>query len=104
MLFRSHVIADTVSTSPNFVTYKKEWNGPYTTASTNIPEEWREYIAHASFADFLRMDAQNEKAIVEEKVAEQILSDQLLKVDVTRSVGVLAHRISTNISRAFRRS
>lgn len=100
----AHVMGDTVPNSSIFVTYKKEWSGPYTSSSTNIPEEWNEYLGHAVFADFLRLDAQNEKALVEEKVAEGILNDQLMKVDVTRSVGVLAHRISTHASRAYRRN
>lgn len=100
----AHVVGDTSPTTSTFVTYKKEWDGPYTTASTNIPEEWKEYLGHATYADFLRLDAQNEKALVEEKVAEGILQDQLMKVDVTRSVGVLAHRISTHASRSYRRN
>ena len=100
----AHVVGDTSPTTSTFVTYKKEWDGPYTTASTNIPEEWKEYLGHATYADFLRLDAQNEKALVEEKVADGILQDQLMKVDVTRSVGVLAHRISTHASRSYRRN
>lgn len=100
----AHVVGDSSPTTSTFVTYKKEWNGPYTTSSTNIPEEWSQYLGHGAYADFLRLDAQNEKAIVEEKIAEGILNDQLMKVDVTRSVGVLAHRISTTISRSFRRN
>ena len=95
-------MGDTLPSSSVFVTYKKEWNGPYTSTSTNIPEEWNEYLGHAVFADFLRLDAQNEKALIEEKVAEGILQDQLMKVDVTRSVGVLSHRISTHASRSYR--
>lgn len=98
----AHVMGDTLPSSSVFVTYKKEWNGPYTTTSTNIPEEWNEYLGHAVFADFLRLDAQNEKALIEEKIAEGILQDQLMKVDVTRSVGVLSHRISTHASRSYR--
>jgi len=100
----AHVMGDTAPASSVFVTYKKEWDGPYTSSSTNIPEEWYNYLGHAVFVDFLRLDAQNEKALVEEKVAESILKDQLMKVDVTRSVGVLAHRISTHGSRAYRRN
>jgi hypothetical protein len=100
----AHVMGDTAPASSVFVTYKKEWDGPYTSSSTNIPEEWSNYLGHAVFVDFLRLDAQNEKALVEEKVAESILQDQLMKVDVTRSVGVLAHRISTHGSRAYRRN
>jgi hypothetical protein len=79
------------------------WDGPYTTASTNIPGEWFDYIAHAVYADFLRQDGQNEKAIIEENVAKGILDDQLQKTDVSRATGMMAHRISTHNSRSFRR-
>ena len=100
----AHVVGDIAPTTSTFVTFKKEWNGPYTTASTSIPEEWFDYVAHGAYSDFLRQDGQVEKALVEEKVAEGILNDQLAKVDVTRSVGILAHRISTHMSRAYRRN
>lgn len=100
----AHVMGDTAPASSVFVTYKKEWDGPYTSGSTNIPEEWSSYLGHAVFVDFLRLDAQNEKALVEEKVAEGILQNQLIRVDVTRSSGILAHRISTHASRAYRRN
>ena len=100
----AHVMGDTAPASSVFVTYKKEFDGPYTSSSTNIPEEWSNYLGHSVFVDFLRLDAQNEKALVEEKVAEIILQNQLMKVDVTRSAGILAHRISTHASRAYRRN
>ena len=99
----AHIIADTSSTSTAYVTYKKAWDGPYTTASTNIPGEWFDYIAQGVLADYLRQDGQTEKAQAEEKIADDILQNQLMKTDVTRSVGVLSHRISTNLSRAYRR-
>lgn len=100
----AHVVGDSSPSSNTFVTYKKAWDGPYTSASINIPSEWNDYICHAAYADFLRQDGQNEKAIIEEKVAQGILTDQLMKVDVTRSVGMLSHRISTHINRASRRN
>tara|TARA_R110002126_G_scaffold175003_1_gene323660 strand:+ start:46 stop:660 length:615 start_codon:yes stop_codon:yes gene_type:complete len=99
----AHIISDTSSTSTAYVTYKKAWDGPYTTASTNIPGEWFDYIAQGVLADYLRQDGQTEKAQAEEKIADDILQNQLMKTDVTRSVGVLSHRISTNLSRAYRR-
>jgi hypothetical protein len=99
----AHIISDTSSTSTAYVTYKKAWDGPYTTASTNIPGEWFDYLAQGVLADYLRQDGQTEKAQAEEKIADDILQNQLMKTDVTRSVGVLSHRISTNLSRAYRR-
>ena len=86
-----------------YVTYKKVADAPYTSASTNIPGEWFNYLAHASFADFLRQDGQNEKAVLEENIAKGILDDQLQKTDVSRATGMIGHRISTHNSRSFRR-
>ena len=99
----AHLVGDTAPSTSTFVTYKMVWDGPYTTASTNIPGEWFDYIAHSVYADFLRQDGQNEKAIVEENVAKGILDDQLQKTDVSRATGMMAHRISTHNSRSFRR-
>jgi hypothetical protein len=99
----AHLVGDTAPSNSTYVTYKMVWDGPYTTASTNIPSEWFDYIAHAVYADFLRQDGQNEKAIIEENVAKGILDDQLQKTDVSRATGMMAHRISTHNSRSFRR-
>ena len=45
-----------------YVTYKKEV--PHIVFSSEIPLEFYYFIAHAVYADFLRMDGQNEKALV----------------------------------------
>lgn len=99
----AHLVGDTAPSTSTFVTYKKAWDGPYTSASTNIPYEWLDHTAHAVYADYLRQDGQNEKAIAEENIAKGILDDQLQKTDVSRATGMMAHRISTHNSRSFRR-
>lgn len=99
----AYLVGDTAPSTNTYVTYKKVANAPYTSASTNIPGEWFNYLAHASFADFLRQDGQNEKAVLEENIAKGILDDQLQKTDVSRATGMIGHRISTHNSRSFRR-
>lgn len=99
----AHLVADTAPSTSTYVTYKKVWDGPYTNASTNLPYEWLDHLAHAVYADYLRQDGQNDKAIAEENVAKGILDDQLQKTDVARATGMMAHRISTHNSRSFRR-
>lgn len=97
------VIGDTnSSTASAYVTYKKDWDGPYTNVSSNIPEEWQEYISHGAYADWLRSDGKNDVSLQEEAFAQNLLDQELSSVDVTRSVGVAAHRISTHVSRSFR--
>ena len=101
----AHIINDSFSSYNTFVTYKKKWEGPYTSASTNIPEEWFDYIAQGAFADYLRMDGQTrEVAGPEDAKAQDILDQRLSRTDITRSAGMIAHRISTHVNRAFRRN
>jgi hypothetical protein len=99
----ANLVGDTAPSTNTYVTYKKVADASYTTASTNIPGEWFNYLAHATFADFLRQDGQNEKAVLEENIAKGLLDDQLQKTDVSRATGMIAHRISTHNSRSFRR-
>ena len=99
----AHLVGDTAPSTATYVTYKKVWDGPYDTSSTNIPYEWLDHLAHAVYADYLRQDGQNEKAIAEENIAKGILDDQLQKTDVARATGMMAHRISTHTNRSFRR-
>ena len=96
-------MGNTAPSTNTYVTYKRVAEAPYTTASTDIPGEWFNYLAHATFADFLRQDGQNEKAVLEENIAKGMLDDQLQKTDVSRVTGMIGHRISTHNSRSFRR-
>jgi len=99
------VIADLSNgTAAAYVTYKIYWDGPYTTGSTNIPDEWQEYISHGAYADWLRSDGKNDVAVVEETFAQNLLDSELSNVDVVRSSGVVAHRISTHLNRSYRLS
>ena len=61
----AHIVNDTTSTQTNYVSYKKVWEGPYTTASTNIPEEWYDYISQGGYADYLRMDGKPPEFVAE---------------------------------------
>ena len=85
-----------------WVGYVKAWGGPFTAVSTSIPQEFYEYTAHASYADFLRMDGQVDKAAAEEVIAQQYLVVELDKAESNRNVNMLQRRISTYVSRSNR--
>lgn len=85
-----------------YVTYKKNWDGPYTATSTTLPDEFFYYAAHATYADFLRMDGQVDKAIAEEQNASNYLAIQLNKVETQRNNNIISRRISTHLSRQNR--
>jgi hypothetical protein len=77
-----------------FVTYKKQFQDSYGDGSSgtqiNVPEEWFEYIAHGTYADFLRAEGQQEKAALADAEAQDKLADELLKVHDQHSVNTLA--------------
>ena len=98
----AHVVGNASSAKGFWVGYVKPWGGPYTSISTDIPQEFYEYTAHASYADFLRMDGQVDKAAAEEVIAQQYLVLELDKIQSSRNVNMLQRRISTYIGRSNR--
>lgn len=85
-----------------WVTYKAVWDGPYTNASANIPQEWFSFAAHATYADFLRMDGQVDKALAEEAMAQMYLDSELTKASQQRNTINLFRRFTTYTSRQNR--
>jgi hypothetical protein len=91
----------TADATSAFVTYKKEL-GQFTANSTNIPGEWFAFMAHAAYADFLRMDGQHDKALTEEQVAQSYIAMELEKVDNMMNNNTALKRFSTYINRQAR--
>jgi hypothetical protein len=86
-----------------YVDYKKRWDGNYnTTTNTNVPLEFFHYASHAAFADFLRYDAQNEKAMAEEQYAESLLVLELENAMLQRNANTVAKRMRTHSSQQAR--
>jgi hypothetical protein len=85
-----------------WVAFRKQWDGPYTEASTTIPFEFREYAAHAAYSDFLRMDGQVDKAMAEETVAQQYLMLELDKAQHSRNINSIFRKITTALGRQAR--
>lgn len=81
-----------------WVSYKKEWPGPYTAAATDIPLEHFYYAAHATYADFLRGDDRIEAAMAEERVAQEYLSMELMKPALSKNTNRLYSSIITHAS------
>tara|TARA_X000001388_G_scaffold59277_1_gene44678 strand:- start:294 stop:911 length:618 start_codon:yes stop_codon:yes gene_type:complete len=95
---------NSTTTSKAFVTYKKEitFIPLMNRDEFEIPLEFFYFIAHAVYADFLRMDGQTEKAIVEERVAEGFLDQELGKLDNIYNNNSIGKRISTYVNRSSR--
>lgn len=97
----AHVINAQSSQLGYWVLGVKEWDGPYTDTATTIPQEFFQWAAHAAYADYLRLDRQNDKAAAEEAIAQQFLVLELDKAQ-QQSNNRIAWRISTHLSRQAR--
>lgn len=100
----AHIInqaGGTDQTGNVYVTYKKEFT-PIATASSTVPQEFFYYLAHNSYADFLRMDGQVEKALIEEQVGEKYLDMELSKLELLTNNNTVGKRISTYVNKQSR--
>ena len=84
-----------------YVTYKKPFT-EFTTSSTDIPQEFFYFVAHAAYADFLRMDGQHGKALTEEQLAQNFLDIELEKIDIRSNNNSINHKFSTYVNRQSR--
>jgi len=90
-----------------FVTYKKKFEpftttSDYTTSTEKVPQEFFQYLAHATYADFLRMDGQHEKAQLEQTNASLFLALELERIDVIMNNNTINKRFTTYVNRQSR--
>ena len=90
-----------------FVTYKKTFSpfatsSGYTASTESVPSEFFQYIAHTAYADFLRMDGQTDKALVEEQNGEDLLFSELERAGMIANGNLVGSTISTHLNRQTR--
>ena len=99
-------IANSTDTSA-FVSYKKQFT-PFTVttdyynSTVEVPGEFFNYIAHAVYADFLRVQNRQEQALAEEQVAQTYLALELEKIDIRSNNNTINKRFSTYVNRQSR--
>lgn len=82
-----------------FVTYKAQLTDTYGDGAgetSAIPAEWYQYLAHGTYADYLRAEGQQEKAALADQEAELLLQDELIRIDEQHTLQMVANRIFTN--------
>jgi len=102
-------ILNVESTTDNtaWVTYKKEFT-PYTitadyyTSTLEVPAEFFNFISHAVYADFLRVQNKQEEALAEEQAAQTFLALELEKIDLRSNNNTINHKFSTYVNRQAR--
>lgn len=93
------VIDLSTSETSVFVTYQKQLTDTYGDSGgeeSDVPDEWFEYIAYGAYADFLRMDEQQSKAMAEEAFANQELMLELRRIDAQHTTNFIGRRIATH--------
>ena len=90
-----------------YVTYKQEFTPfgvttEYYNDDTDVPAEFFHFLAHAAYADFLRVQNKQQEAIAEEQVAFNYLALELEKVDIKMNNTTVNKRFSTHGNRQAR--
>jgi hypothetical protein len=85
-----------------FVTYKRQFTDRYGDGNngsvSDIPDEWADYLAYGTYADYLRGEGQQEKASFADQEADIILQDELMRLDEQRTQNVISTRFMTNLN------
>lgn len=95
----STLVCGDLDPSEAFVTYKAQLTDTYgdgSGESTAIPAEWYQYLAHGTYADYLRAEGQQEKAALADQEAEGLLQDELIRIDEQHTIQLVANRVFTN--------
>ena len=100
---------NTASSTDNeaFVTFKKrltlfDVTSSWESSSVAVPIEFFYYIAHAVYADVLRLESKYDDAQKEEAFASQYLAQELEKVDIIANNNNLKKKFSTHLNRNSR--
>tara|TARA_R110000803_G_scaffold33627_5_gene73536 strand:- start:4138 stop:5061 length:924 start_codon:yes stop_codon:yes gene_type:complete len=105
----AHVLnLTTETTSTVYCTYRKaltylsDLDEDTLAGVLNVPLEFFYFVAHATYADFLRSDGQTEKAFLEENRAEDYLFSELERAEKVMNINAVKKRIVTHVSRQSR--
>lgn len=99
-----------------FVTYRKP---PYDGASdvgnsqtiitdldnaliSQVPSEFFNYAVYGTYADFLRMDGQHQKALIEDEIAQKYLDTELEQNDIINNKNNINIKFSTYVNKQSR--
>ena len=104
------LVAGDLDPSSAFLTYKAQFTDTYgpglpdglSTDVTSVPAEWFQYLAHGTYADYLRAEGQQEKAALADQEAEALLTEELIRLDENHTSGFVSNRIRTNANMQLR--
>jgi len=97
----------TADASEVFVTYKKRLTqltslDTADSGLTEVPQEFFYFMAHATYADFLRLDGQHQKAVLEGQIAEKYLEEEMDNPQQVANNNTVGKRFKTYVSQQAR--
>ena len=99
------LVAGDLNPSTAFLTYKAQFTDTYgdgANETSSVPAEWFQYLAHGTYADYLRAEGQQEKAALADQEAEALLTEELIRLDENHTSGFVSNRIRTNANMQLR--
>jgi hypothetical protein len=99
------LVAGDLNPSTAFLTYKAQFADTYGDGAgetSSVPAEWFQYLAHGTYADYLRAEGQQEKAALADQEAEALLMEELIRLDENHTSGFVSNRIRTNANMQLR--
>ena len=99
------LVAGDLNPSTAFLTYKAQLSDTYGDGAgetSSVPAEWFQYLAHGTYADYLRAEGQQEKAALADQEAEALLTEELIRLDENHTSGFVSNRIRTNANMQLR--
>lgn len=99
------IVAGSGDPTEAFVTYKRQLVDTYGDGqgeTADIPAEWFQYIAHGTYADYLRAEGQQEKAVIADQEADLLLQEEMIRIDEQHTLQLVANRIFTNANMQMR--
>jgi len=99
------LVAGDLNPETVFVTYKAQFSDTYGDGAgetSSVPAEWFQYLAHGTYADYLRAEGQQEKAALADQEAELLLTEELIRLDENHTSGFVSNRIRTNANMQLR--
>ena len=99
------LVCGDLNPSEAYVTYKAQLTDTYGDGGGEqaaIPAEWYQYMAHGTYADYLRAEGQQEKSVIADQEAEMLLQDEMIRLDENHTSGLVSNRIFTNANMQMR--
>lgn len=85
-----------------YVTYKKAYNPAFTEESTDIPQEFLDFMLFTALADFYTGDGQTENAAVYHAEARRSLDSELFRLEQKNNRNLFSVRYSTHLNKQQR--